>query len=65
MKFIDINDLAESIAEYVDDAQLGDDEIILSNNSKTQIQFKSWLRDVETTNSKIEYTKDYIKLSLS
>lgn len=65
MKFIELNDLAESLAEYIEDMQLKNDTVLIENNSSNIINLKDWLLETDTKNVKIEYTTDNIKLSLS
>lgn len=65
MKFIDLNDLAESLAEYIDDMQLKSQDIIIANNKDNIINLTDWLIQTNTESIKMEYTSNYIKLSLS
>lgn len=65
MKFIELNDLAESLAEYIDDMQLKGQYIIIANNKDNIINLTDWLIQTNTESIKMEYTSNYIKLSLS
>lgn len=69
MKFVELNDMAESLAEYIEDMQLkvvnNKPYIMFVKNSENWTNLNDWLIDVDVENVKIEYNKNYVKLFLS
>lgn len=69
MTFIDMHNVAESLADYIEDMQLKVQDnsvtILMVNNSENYTNLKDWLLEVEATGIKITYDEDFIKLALS
>lgn len=72
MTFVEFNDLAESLAEYIDDLKLtrsGDVEALECKNTiENWTNLKDWLYEVygdSDCNVKITYENNQIKLTLS
>ena len=69
MKFVELNDMAESLAEYIEDMQLkvvnNKPYIMFVKNSENWTNLNDWLIDADVENVKIEYNKNYVKLFLS
>lgn len=71
MKFVEFNDLAESLADYIEDLKLtrvgGVEALECENTIENWTNLKDWLYEVseDSDNVKITYENNQIKLTLS